>query len=210
MSEYITDHDRVDAIKRWWDNNGTALVVGIILGLILIFGWQYWQRYQLKRDTTASQAYQVLLTTSAHDDTAAYTQRAQAIIKTYPSLPYAALSSLLLARMQVDQKKYDLAYASDMWVVNHASDDSLKQIARVRAARVLLAMKKPDEALNLLSKMDDPNFAVLVDEVKGDIYVTQHNFAAARKAYLQAQQDAPDSEVLLPILELKLSSLPAS
>ncbi len=209
MSEYITDHDRVDMIKRWWDNNGTALVVGIILGLALIFGWQYWQRNQLKREATASQAYQALLNTSIHDDTALYMQRAEAIIKTYPKLPYAALSSLMLARAQVEQKNYDLAYTSNMWAVEHASDKSIRQIGRVRAARLLLAMGKPDDALNLLSKMDDPNFAILVDEVRGDIYVNQRNFTEARKAYLQAQQDAPDSEVLLPILQLKLSSLPA-
>jgi predicted negative regulator of RcsB-dependent stress response len=210
MSEYMTDHDRVEALKRWWDNNGTALIVGIVLGLAVIFGWQYWQKHQLNKAAAASQAYQVLLATSIHKDTDVFIQRAQAIIKTYPHSPYASLSSLLLAHVQVDQHNYQAAYDSNMWVINKSNDAALKQIARVRAARLLLAMHKPDQALALLDTMDDKNFAILVDEVRGDIYVVKRNFQAARQAYMQAQQDAPDSPVLLPILQLKLSSLPAS
>lgn len=210
MSEYMTDHDRVEALKKWWDNNGTGLVVGIILGLAIIFGWQYWQRHQLNKAAAASQAYQILLATSIHKDTDIFIQRAQTIIKTYPHSPYASLSSLLMAHVQVDQHQYAAAYDSNMWVVKNSSDSALKQIARVRAARLLLAMHKPDDALALLNKMDDKNFAILVDEVRGDIYVVKRNFPAARQAYMQAQQDDPDSPVLLPILQLKLSSLPAN
>lgn len=210
MSEYMTDHDRVELLKRWWDNNGTALIVGIILGLVIIFGWQYWQKHQYNKAAAASQAYQVLLNTSIHKDTDVFTQRAQAIIKTYPHSPYAPLSSLLLAHVQVDEHNYKAAYDSNMWVVNNANDLSLKQIARVRAARLLLAMNQPDQALALLKKMDDSNFAILADEVRGDIYVVKRDFPSARKAYTQAMNDAPDSPVLLPVLQLKLSSLPAA
>ena len=71
-----------------------------------------------------------------------------------------------------------------------------------------MAQAKPDEALNLLKTVDDPNFAGSADEVKGDVYVVKKDFPAARKAYEQALKDAPDSQVLLPALQLKLSSLP--
>ncbi|MFN7097262.1 MAG: YfgM family protein, partial [Gammaproteobacteria bacterium] len=137
MSEYITDHDRVEMLKRWWDNNGTALFVGIVLGLIIIFGWQYWQKHQLNKAAAASAAYQVLLSTSTQKDPNVYAERAQAIIKTYPNSSYAALSSLLLARVQVEQQNFSAAYDSNMWVVKNEEDPALKQIARVRAARLL-------------------------------------------------------------------------
>lgn len=208
MSELITDNDRVELLKQWWDKNGTALIVGIIIGLALILGWQYWQKQQLKQHVAASQAYQQLLSMSVHEHPEDFIQQAQMIVSRYPRTPYASLSSLLLAHAQVDQNNYTAAYQSNIWVVSHAKDKALKQIARVRAARLLLALGQPDEALNLLNNIDDKSFAILIDEVRGDIYVVKKDFPAARKAYLQAQQDAPDSEIMSPALQLKLSSLP--
>jgi predicted negative regulator of RcsB-dependent stress response len=95
-----------------------------------------------------------------------------------------------------------------MWVVEHSKDPAMRQIARIRAARLLLAMDKADDALALLNKRDDESMNILTDEVRGDIYAVQKNYAEARKAYTKAQSENPESRVLLPILELKLSSLP--
>lgn len=208
MSDYLTDNDRVDLLKRWWDNNGTTLIVGIILGLAIIYGLQFWHKHQLKQAAVASNAYQLLLQTSAQQDTANFEQRANAIVHDYPRSPYAALSSFLLAQQQVREADYPKAYKTLSWVMTEAKDPAMRQIARVRAARVLLAMNKPQDALTLLDKQDDKNFAILTDEVRGDIYVVMKDYPAARKAYTAALNGNPDSPVLLPVLQLKLSSLP--
>ncbi len=209
MSEFITDNDRVESIKKWWDKNGTALIIGIVVGLALIYGWQAWQKYQAKQAIEASQAYQTLITTDSNSSQAQIDQ-ANAIIKQFPRSPYAALSSLVKAKVDVSRGKYSDAYDSLMWVVDHAKDASMRQVARIRAARLLLVMNKPQDALALLEKRDDPNFNILIDEVRGDIYAVQQNYAAAKQAYLKAQSQNPNSQVLLPILQLKISSLPAN
>lgn len=210
MSEYMNDYDRIEFLKQWWDKHGTAMIVGVVLGLIIVFGWQGWQRHQAKQHLAAAQAYQQLLMISVHEHPNEFAKQAETVISLYPNSSYASLSSLLLAHIYVDKEDYAAAYNSNMWVVNHTHDFRLKEIARIRAARLLLARAKPDDALNLLNTVDDPNFAVLADEVKGDIYVVKKDFPSARKAYQQALNDAPDSQVLLPALQLKLSSLPVT
>ena len=42
MSEYQTDEEKVEAIRKWWRENGTAVVAGLVLGLAGLIGWQYW------------------------------------------------------------------------------------------------------------------------------------------------------------------------
>ncbi|MFO7642581.1 MAG: tetratricopeptide repeat protein, partial [Candidatus Competibacteraceae bacterium] len=40
--EQYNDDERVDDLKKWWKDNGASIIAGIVLGLIAIFGWQYW------------------------------------------------------------------------------------------------------------------------------------------------------------------------
>ncbi|MEW8396328.1 MAG: tetratricopeptide repeat protein, partial [Candidatus Thiodiazotropha sp.] len=40
MSEYQTEEEQVEAIKRWWKENGTSVIAGLVIGLGGIFGWQ--------------------------------------------------------------------------------------------------------------------------------------------------------------------------
>ena len=64
---------------------------------------------------------------------------------------------------------------------------ALKQIARLRAARILLAMQKNQDALDLLATVDDPTYQPLIDEVKGDIYQAMGQTEQAKQAYESAQ-----------------------
>lgn len=209
MSENINDYDRVALLKQWWDEHGTALIVGLVLGLILIFGWQYWQRQQIAHQIAAASAYQTLTQTSIHKDGDLYAQRALALMKDYPRSPYASLAAFLLAKTKVLDNQFQAAIDANTWVIMHSKDKGLIQIARIRNARLDLALHQPDKALADLATVDDPNFLILIDEVKGDIYAVKKDYDQARHWYLAAQQVAPDSPVLSVALPMKLASLPA-
>ena len=43
---YENEHDQVDAVKRFFAENGKALVVGVILGVGALVGWRYWNNHQ--------------------------------------------------------------------------------------------------------------------------------------------------------------------
>jgi len=41
VDEFSTEDEQVEAIKKWWKENGTSLIVGVVLGLSVLFGWRY-------------------------------------------------------------------------------------------------------------------------------------------------------------------------
>ena len=41
-----TDDEQLAAFKDWWQRNGKPLVTGGLLALVIVFGWQAFQKYQ--------------------------------------------------------------------------------------------------------------------------------------------------------------------
>ena len=40
MEQYRTEEEQVEALKKWWEENGRSTVVAVIVALGLGFGWQ--------------------------------------------------------------------------------------------------------------------------------------------------------------------------
>lgn len=79
------------------------------------------------------------------------------------------------------------------WVIRHAKDDSLKLLARLRLARIKLAVGDPQAALTALAGVNAGGFAPLYAELRGDAYAKLGKADDARAAYTQAlAQWAPD------------------
>jgi len=55
---YENEHDQVDAIKRFFAENGKALAVGVILGVGALVGWRYWTSHQDDSVRESSYAYE--------------------------------------------------------------------------------------------------------------------------------------------------------
>ena len=70
--------------------------------------------------------------------------------KRIPSSPYADQADLALARAAVDSRDFDEAAKRLRAVVDGSRDAELRQVARMRLARVLIEQAKHDEALALL------------------------------------------------------------
>lgn len=207
MTEYLTEQEQIQQLKTWLKQYGPTVVLGIVLALIMTTSWRYWQNYHNKVLIHASSIYDEMLTLRAQNNTSGALAQAQKLLSHYRKTPYADMASLLLARDAVLKKNYPEAIQQLNWVINHSTNSSIREIARIRMARILLAEQKPDEALDLLKKRDDKNYIGLVDEVRGDAYLIQHNPTAARHAYQLALQELPNAEVTRPILEMKYANL---
>jgi predicted negative regulator of RcsB-dependent stress response len=116
----------------------------------------------------------------------------------------------LLARESVSKNNYPAAETHLNWVVDTAHDAALRQMARIRLARVLLADNKSKEALKILNTVDDPIYLPLIEDVKGDIFVSQGNAAQAKVSYAEALQNAPELVSIYPLLQMKLDNLNGS
>ena len=201
MERYETEEQQVEAIKRFWKENGTALIVGAVLGIGGLYGWRYYNTAQKDAQEAASAAYQAA-SADLQKDEKGFGQ-AQAYIDQHGDSGYAYLMALELAQQAIERK--DLAEASKQlsYVAEKAELSALKAIATIRLARVQLEQGQNDAALASIEKVTDEAFAGQTQEVKGDVYMAQQLFDKARAAYSAALEKDSNN----PVVKMKLDSL---
>jgi predicted negative regulator of RcsB-dependent stress response len=207
LTEYLTEQEQVQQLKDWIKQYGFTVLAGIVLALLISSGWRYWQNYRNKILTHASVIYDEMLTLRAQNNTAGAEIQAKKLVDQYAKTPYASMASLMLAREAILNKNNAEAITQLNWVLSHGKDQSLREITRIRLARVLIADNNIKGALDLLKKIDDKSFIGLVNEVRGDAYMKQNDINAARNAWQLALSETPDAEINRPILQMKYDSL---
>lgn len=207
MSVYASEVEQGEQLKNWWKQYGKTIIVAVIVAFLVSWGWHAWQRQHERLLQTASVVYERLLTSIIRGDQVAAHQQADRLFEHYPRTPYAQLAALILARKAVYDGDLEEAKKKLTWVVKHGKNSALKQLARVREARILAALNKPKDALQLLNKVDDKAYLPLVQDVKGDIYMQMGNKEAARMAYQEALKVLPTYELMQPLILMKLDDL---
>jgi predicted negative regulator of RcsB-dependent stress response len=203
----MSDKDQIQAIKDWWKKYGMTIALSIVIVLGISFGWRYWHYYKNKQAEQASVIYEQMLSAKATQKLTDSKLFAENLIKDYSGTPYAALASFMLAKEAVNGKNLINAQQNLQWVINHSGNVSFKQIARIREARVLLAQKQLQQALQLLQHMDDKAFMPEISETFGDIYVAQGNNARALQEYKKALSGVAQNSAMWPVLEMKINQI---
>ena len=202
MDQY-TDDERVEDLKKWWRDNGASIIGGIVLGLIVIFGWQYWNSHRNAQAETASRAYDTFIEAVEKPDAEQARQRGQTLLADFPHSTYATLAALRLAKLAMDDG--DTAAASQRleWAIGNAQLDEFKDIARLRLAQVLFAAGRIEETGKLLDSVTTTTLMAERDELRGDLHLAGNDAAKARAAYAAALATNSGN----PLLQLKLDNL---
>lgn len=204
-----TEEETLAQIKEWWQRNGKPLLTGGVLALVVVFGWQYWQKRELDQAQTASVVYQQLLDVSldaSRTDPAEVVRLGNLLKKEFAGTHYAQYGSLFVAKVAVEGGRLDEAAAELRTVVDKPADQTLGELARQRLARVLAAQDKADEALKLLDGEADPAFAASREELRGDLLVQLGREDEALAAYSKAKESLSE-EAAIGGLQLKLDDL---
>jgi len=203
---YSSEHEQVEALRRWWQKNGRTVLIALVLVLVAVFGWKTWQQQKAATSAAAAAEYDALLNAvNAGADEAGEIGRA--IIAQYPDTPYAALSNLLLAATAVEREDLDAADAHLRWVMDNADTAELQTVARIRLARVELSRGNADAALKLVENLDDTGMGGYLAETKGDIHVVRGDEDKARDAYQQAREQYAGVPSKGPLVTMKLDDL---
>jgi predicted negative regulator of RcsB-dependent stress response len=206
LDVYTTEQEQLEQIKKWWNENGKAIVFGLVLGLGGLFGYRYWDAARVAEGQNASINYEHLLglaSAGASEDT---TATGEAIIKGYPNSTYAKLSALVLAKLAVDVRDFDEAKARLRWVIENSDKGKIKPIAQARLTQLLLAEQKVDEAASLMAQIDSSH-AKQFTELRGDLFLAQGEREKARAMYAQALADVRERGGSGEIVQLKLDNL---
>lgn len=184
MNEYETEEQQVEALKKWWKENGTSLIVGLFVGVSALFGWRYYVEQDNVHAVQASNLYmQVMQNTSTNNIDDKTIDIHNQLINTYSDTPYAALASLALAKTEYEKDNTDGAVAQLELAVKHANDEVIKQIASLRLVRIHIEQKKYDAAMTMLNAKHATAYDAQYEELKGDLYSAKGEVAEARMAY---------------------------
>lgn len=205
MAYDLEEQEKIDALKAWWEKNGTlviAAVAAFVLSVGGVQGWRYWQAQQ------AAAAYGALERALASGDLARVRQAAQELREGHPKSPYAPRAALATARLAVDQANLDIARSELQWAANHSREDGLRDTARLRLARVLLAQQRYEDGLAALAGPASAPFRALFADLRGDILLAQGKPDAARTAYQEALDASGPESQYRSLVEVKRDALP--
>lgn len=203
-----SEEEQIALMKDWWQRNGKPLLIGGVLALGGIFGWQAWQKHQATQDAQASSYYQQLLelAMSPEPQTAELVALANKLNSEFAGTVQAQYASLFVAKAAVDGGKFDDAVIALQSVLSKPANAHVADIAQQRLARVLAAQGKLDEALAALAGNGEPEFAAAREELKGDLLLRLGRADEARSAYEKAKA-ALSEEAGQGTLQMKLDDL---
>ena len=177
------EEEQVEALKKWWSENGKGLVAGLAIGLAGVVGWTSWQTWQRTQAETASARYDQIVNDAAAGNHEQVLSSTDALIDDLPGSAYASFSALLAARAAVEANTPDRAQQHLRWVIENASFPELVPIARLRLASLMLDSSEYEAALRELDAIDSASFSTRVAELEGDVQRATGDRAAARKSY---------------------------
>ena len=217
MADHITEEEQIEALKRWWDENGKQVVLAIVLTVGGYFGWQAWTDHVEEKTAAASLVYQEMLDHISDvtagdvvdtDKQVEISQLAETLKQDYSNTQYAFYAALIKAKLAVEGTDLSAAAVELQWAMDNAGETISENIARLRLARVEAAAGNLDKALQLVQGVDAGELKSAFDEAKGDFYQLQGNAAAAYTAYEAAMMgiDAGNSSAS-QLLQLKISQV---
>jgi len=205
---YASEEQQVEAIKKWFKENAVSLVVGVALGIGGVFGWRAWSQYQYTQEVVAASGYAKVMNALNQSRFLKARDLGKLVVEEHGSTPYAALSALAMAKVDLEVDDIVAAQVHLKWVLDHTRLKPLRHIARQRLVRLMLAENLLDEAEQLLSgssdyQQGDNNFSVGDNELKGDLMMARGDVAGAANYYQAAISGLPLDSPYRTLLELK-------
>lgn len=207
MAIYDTEEEQLEALKSWWKDNGISTVVGLIMGIGIIIGWNYWQGYKKDQANQASAIYDELMKAAGTGQSDVVDKLSKRLQEQFTSSKYSAYGGLFQAKIKVDMG--DLNAAKDILKkLVDSKDKELSHIARIRLVKLMLATGEYEQGLKAINDVDQAQaakFSDNYDELVGDLYVALDRLDEARTSYQKALKNGYRS----PLLQLKIDDLTA-
>jgi predicted negative regulator of RcsB-dependent stress response len=213
MVEVYDAHEQGEIVKKWLSENGSAIVMGLVIAFGGLFGFKQWQSWQVNNRQQASAEFEVLGELLSAGQLDAAMANFQILQDEYPKSPYTSMAALQFARARIEVNQADLAIGLYEYVMENGYPKAMTVVARERLARVLLDQGDAEQALAVLDGVENSTgFEARYAEVRGDIHYDQGRMEEARVAYLEAldqlEAGAGDRNMLVMKLESMGAEIP--
>ncbi len=219
MALHAAEEESIEALKKWWQDNGKGLIYTAAALFAGVTGWLVWNNSTASQAEAASDLYEEILSITLVEegervpdaDSARVIELAESLRSDHGSSIYAKFASLFSAQQAVQNDNLSAAERDLQWILDNRSqglmgevDEGLILTASLRLGRVILAQGDAERALDLVNALDPSAFEGGFGELRGDIYLALGRFVDARDAYTAAQQAGSSSDGL----RMKLDNLP--
>jgi len=210
----LEEQEQLDQLKAFWQKYRNLITSVVTAALFAYAGYNGYQWWRTSQAAAASQLYETMVTAINKGDKDQTLLAADDLQKQFSSTPYAAMSSLVAAKIAADAG--DSAKAIDYlrWATKNASDQGYLALAKLRLTAQLIELgteKDFAEADAILKEKPVSGFEALWSERRGDWYLAQKNTADARKSYEAAWKQLNDSkefpEEARRLLKVKLDAV---
>jgi predicted negative regulator of RcsB-dependent stress response len=210
----LEEQEQLDQFKAFWQkyrNLITGLVTVALFAYAAYSGYQWWRNSQA---TAASQLYETMLGAISKGDKDQTLLAADDLQKQFSRTPYAAMSSLVAAKIASDAGDASKAMGYVRWAAKNASNDGYLALAKLRLVSQLIEQgeeKDFAEADNILKEKPVSGFEALWLERRGDWYLAQKKTSEARTSYeaawKQLNQTKELPEEARRLLKVKLDAV---
>ena len=193
-----SDNEEIQLIKDLWKRYGSTILICALIFAVTNFGWRYWQGNKQHKMELASTNYTQMLVAfeqQKNDEAKLYAKR---LMQDCPKSSYASLAALMLAKLAVQSNDLKLAGEQLQFIIKKSSNNTLRQITKIRLARVFLELKRPQDALNLLITTDDDAYKDEINEISGDALMALGKTSEAKLSYQKVK------ETKSPLIKLKM------
>ena len=169
MALNAAEEETVEALKKWWDENGKQLALMIVVVLAGYGGWLLWQNSRLANADAASDLYEEILNIAAVTegvtveaaDGARVLELAEELRSEHRDSIYALFASLFDAQQAVRVNDLEAAESSLQWILDNQQSGFFKQTdagliltTQLRLGRVILARGDANRALILVNNLN--------------------------------------------------------
>ena len=211
MSDLYDTHEQGERVKSWLRENGSAIVMGLVLAFGLMFGFKQWQAWETGKRQQASAEYQVMASLIKDDRMDEAVSNYEVLKAEYPKSAYTSMAAMMMAKSRLIAGQFDLAASDLEFAMQNAQPESVQIIARERLARLRLSQGDTDAALKLLDESPSTiGFEAQFAEIRGDIYLSKGETDMAIASYQTALDTMEEGVGNRQLLEIKLQALNAS
>ena len=187
MDDFLTDQQQAARVRGWLREYAPAAVVAVAIGIGGYFGLDQWQVRQARQYAEASDLYEDFRAAIDSGNQDAASTLLESIVSGYDGSGYADHARLLMARIYVDTTQPSLAEEQLQGVAATTGNADLRQLARLRLARVYLYMDRAEDGLATLDAEDfSPAWRQLAEDMRGDLHQALGQVDEARASYQAA------------------------
>jgi predicted negative regulator of RcsB-dependent stress response len=204
----LEEQEKIDDLKAFWKRWGNAIsaaIIAVCVAYVAVQGWRWWQNRQAEE---AAVLYAAVTEGARTSDVAKARDAMSQLADRFAGTGYAPRAAMVYAKLAWDQGDKAGAKAQLQWIIDHADEDELKQVARFRLAEALVDEKQYDQALATLDAKHAESFAGLYADLRGDALAAAGRTADARTAYQTALAKLDPKSAYRNYVQVKLDSLP--